>query len=362
MNVLQDLTHSMILICEIFTEEPEGGSAMIPVDVFVEVYKFLALIDASKEQVLRNYYFLDSLLALWREKKEKFKKAVEAPPEEEESSTTTEVAEEVIELEAEKKSVDEVISCPSMDQDIAADFMEFMAEEGEESSEISDRDGGDVAERSESIPAEEEDDGKKEEEMVAAEEEEQDDVEEQVQEAQEKQLEGMDEMHDEEASDEDQTKGYESLDTLEDKPDFTERDLKEDLARLKKIQMELAGETDDELEKYKCQLIEDMPMTDDQLIAVEHFQPPETDSETKSLSVHKDQGEQELPPEDDEREYEDVLVPAIPGIGGIVPMTLIQAVEKYMRETACRHQGMVMPRDIRHYDCPPLFSPEEVHE
>lgn len=56
----------MILICEIMTEEAEGGSAMIPLDTFVNLYTFLAAIDASKAQVLKNNYFTDALLSLWK--------------------------------------------------------------------------------------------------------------------------------------------------------------------------------------------------------------------------------------------------------------------------------------------------------
>lgn len=47
-----------------------GGSAMIPLESFVTLYTFLAKIDASSGQILRNYYFRDSLLSLWRERVE----------------------------------------------------------------------------------------------------------------------------------------------------------------------------------------------------------------------------------------------------------------------------------------------------
>lgn len=57
----------MIMICEIITEEPEGGSAMIPVEVFNDVYQFLAAIEAAEPQMIRNTRFTDSLLSLFRE-------------------------------------------------------------------------------------------------------------------------------------------------------------------------------------------------------------------------------------------------------------------------------------------------------
>ena len=37
----------MILICETITEEPEGGSAMIPVDTFVWLFTILAQMDCG---------------------------------------------------------------------------------------------------------------------------------------------------------------------------------------------------------------------------------------------------------------------------------------------------------------------------
>lgn len=37
----------MVTVCEVLTEEPDGGSAMIPVDVFVTLYQFLARLDCG---------------------------------------------------------------------------------------------------------------------------------------------------------------------------------------------------------------------------------------------------------------------------------------------------------------------------
>lgn len=45
---------------------------------------------------------------------------------------------------------------------------------------------------------------------------------------------------------------------------------------------------------------------------------------------------------------------AIRGIGGMVPEDLIKAVVAYMKNCAKQQHGMVMPRNIRHYSCPPL--------
>ncbi|XP_063836408.1 uncharacterized protein LOC135085568 isoform X1 [Ostrinia nubilalis] len=43
------LTHTMILLCESLTKEPDGGSAAIPVSEFLVMYKFIAKMDAAKD-------------------------------------------------------------------------------------------------------------------------------------------------------------------------------------------------------------------------------------------------------------------------------------------------------------------------
>ena len=45
----QNLLETMIYVCELLTEEPEGGSAMIPVRTFVRLYEYLATLDCSGE-------------------------------------------------------------------------------------------------------------------------------------------------------------------------------------------------------------------------------------------------------------------------------------------------------------------------
>lgn len=73
----------MIMICETLTEEPEGGSSMIMVETFVDLYRFLAAIDASQPQTLKNLYFTDALLGLCPESDEKIaKEAEEEAPQE----------------------------------------------------------------------------------------------------------------------------------------------------------------------------------------------------------------------------------------------------------------------------------------
>lgn len=66
----------MVMVCETLTEEPEGGSAMITLETFVDLYRFLAAIDASQPQTLKNLYFTDALLGLCPESEEKIAKVV----------------------------------------------------------------------------------------------------------------------------------------------------------------------------------------------------------------------------------------------------------------------------------------------
>lgn len=47
----------MVLICNLLTEEPDGGSAMIPVDVFLKYYKFLAELNLSETKYMLNVFF-----------------------------------------------------------------------------------------------------------------------------------------------------------------------------------------------------------------------------------------------------------------------------------------------------------------
>lgn len=80
----KSLTQTMIMVCEILTEEPDGASASITIENFLSIYKFLAAIDASKDQWLKNKYFTDSLLGLWKEKREKFEEEKKLEESEEE--------------------------------------------------------------------------------------------------------------------------------------------------------------------------------------------------------------------------------------------------------------------------------------
>lgn len=50
----------MIYVCELLTREPEGGSAMIPLRIFLDLYGYLADLDCSGERHYRKVARTDS--------------------------------------------------------------------------------------------------------------------------------------------------------------------------------------------------------------------------------------------------------------------------------------------------------------
>lgn len=49
----------------------------------------------------------------------------------------------------------------------------------------------------------------------------------------------------------------------------------------------------------------------------------------------------------------------IPGIGPIVPDHIIEEAEKYFLQMSELQEGMVMPRNVLHFQCPPLEAVPE---
>uniref|UniRef100_A0A1B6EH90 RIIa domain-containing protein n=1 Tax=Clastoptera arizonana TaxID=38151 RepID=A0A1B6EH90_9HEMI len=61
------LTHTMSLICELLTDEPDGGSAMISVETFNSLYMFLARLDCGLPQIVQENTIKDSVNSLTKE-------------------------------------------------------------------------------------------------------------------------------------------------------------------------------------------------------------------------------------------------------------------------------------------------------
>lgn len=47
--IIQNLKETIIYMCELLTEEPEGGSCMIPLTTMLSIYGYLARLDCSSE-------------------------------------------------------------------------------------------------------------------------------------------------------------------------------------------------------------------------------------------------------------------------------------------------------------------------
>lgn len=56
---LQNLLETMVYVCELLTREPEGGSAMIPLRMFLNLYGYLADLDCSGNV---RYYDVEAML------------------------------------------------------------------------------------------------------------------------------------------------------------------------------------------------------------------------------------------------------------------------------------------------------------
>ncbi|KAJ3652170.1 hypothetical protein Zmor_018158 [Zophobas morio] len=385
-HLTENLTQTMILICEILTEEPEGRFAMICVEIFVDLYQFLARIDASIPQTLRNYYFLDKILELYQEKiaKDSGTKAPEEDQEEERSSAIS--TESTLKSEGDGKKVDEtsVVSCPSVTSQDPDNYMKLLMktrQDGEESimkmnlkSESNNlvlrtktnrsdlqkfqslqqrntmrkwikRNQINKTQKSRSLrltfslltdvllcrhnvkkdffPSDKQDNVSRDTRVSSA--------------------------RDKSVCDDTQPE------KLEENEYFLE-----DLEILRAVQQELMGEDDEELEKFKASMLADAGLTPSQIVAPEHF---ETKLPEEEIISHLKLGQQSLVRRcrvkrqtklSHQTEYEDVFVDAVPGIGPKVPEIMIAAVINFMKETAKVQHGMVMPRNIRHFECPPL--------
>lgn len=48
--IASNLFETMTLVCQLFTNEPDGGSALVPVALFMEIYGFLAGLDCDADK------------------------------------------------------------------------------------------------------------------------------------------------------------------------------------------------------------------------------------------------------------------------------------------------------------------------
>ena len=80
----------MVYVCELFTEEPEGGSAMIPLKTFLSLYGYLANLNCTGEPEASDVCFCESASEIAEEEEEEFEEKVLAEGEEVEKGTSQE--------------------------------------------------------------------------------------------------------------------------------------------------------------------------------------------------------------------------------------------------------------------------------
>nr|CAI5819026.1 unnamed protein product [Callosobruchus analis] len=260
-----DLTHTMILLCEILTEEPEGGSEMIPLEVFLDLYVFLARIDASKPQTLKNIHFTDSMINLWKEHDEENDKF--------EDDTSTEKG-------------NNVSGAPSLEKS-DNDCQNFQ--------ELSE--GNTITKPEETSDREQ-----------------------------------KDKSTDEKNGSDTQEVDITNEDSVASKATQENPELSEENAIPKgNSAMSVKSKTSEEKESA----IGDPVQKAEGSLEDQSFEKKETKNHT------------DVP-------YEEIHMAAVPGIGPAVPEELIQTVCEYMEKVAASQRGMVMPRNIANYNCPPL--------
>nr|XP_022902014.1 uncharacterized protein LOC111414802 [Onthophagus taurus] len=347
-----NLTQTMIMFCEIMTEEPEGGSAMITVEMFLEVYKFLAMIDASQPQILPNLYFTDVYLGLEMKKEKKKKKRHES-----ESSITPESSVKSVEvIAAEEESAESIkgegslISCPDI---VGDDMLKERDPDKDELDELmltlgqKESSGGvtdEVIDYEEKSGAE--DDKKDDEKEKDHEEEHKEQEEGQIGEG-EHQEEGeaplVAEQEEGEPHDHD-------FDHDDDDHDHDQDHHKEKLVHKEDLDDERPLSPDSKKEGTE----EGTVITLESGVGEMDYDMSELERALKLEYGDKVEKEEVLPEEEEEVKIEEISIPAVPGIGPKVPDELVDAVERYIKRVAACEHGMTMPRHIRHYCCPPL--------
>lgn len=399
----------MILFCEVVTEEPEGGSAMISVETFIDIYTFLANIDASKGQVLLNQYFPDELLALL-EKKEQQKEKVDVEDEkkeqvEKEVSSVSEIVEEEDKVEEVKL---DILSCPDLIDELAAQASSEdsdILDQGSKSTLVDDKErvataratshdedkietikkhevrihsaqmgeGGEEFERYSEILGEEpisdasaliqtlaKDNAMKDEKIT------------EIDEESETAAITEDPVAENEQDQEDQpsvSSVFASTEVHQDKrvslpPETPSVSTSVNVSTTlsEKIDKREDGdvvepEEGPEFDKYlqsQSDIIDEMSAASQTSeMRTEVVKAPAEQLGEYSIAEPEVGEEQELVVEG-KFTVDEIFVEAIPGIGPVVPSDLVEVVVEYMKACAAEQQGMVMPRNIRHYSCPPL--------
>ncbi|XP_035456057.2 uncharacterized protein LOC118280240 isoform X2 [Spodoptera frugiperda] len=345
------LTHTMILLCESLTKEPDGGSAAIPVEDFITMYKYLALIDASKDVQYHNGHREGN------EPHSEIEEEEETPPASEQKKlkhlSTTKLQESgmlkseiAVEAEVEVEEKREVIDIFVFDEEDNPVKYEVYGEPKEEPKEVvTDTEGTEAAT------------DKSEEDVVVKEVEEPPTAAQTDKERVALFLAEIEQVREDRLSDLIET--FDELAVLVDR--F--RTANYDLGMVAGRQMSTtSGEfivqhIEHEIMAYIDEQIAILPDPD---LKKKKAKPEEVAMVRDILETFLDENMDIIIPEVEEVEEEEVPIPdiivvyAVPGIGPPVDSDIMADFEEYIREVTKVQADMVMPRNIRHFLCPPL--------
>ncbi|XP_047513534.1 uncharacterized protein LOC125055223 isoform X2 [Pieris napi] len=335
----KSLTHTMILLCETLTKEPDGGSAAIPVEDFLMMYKFLANVDASKDVKYLNGY---------REG---------APPKTEET-VEEEILTSTISETPSVKKLRELSASKMGLEEKKEDKKEEKAEKKKDKVEIIVTD-----EENREIPYEiyGETNTTANDHEIVEEEEEKDQTSEEKFDA----VAFVNELYVErEERREDLERTFEEIGDIINR--FKSANY--DLGMVAGRQMSTtSGEfivqhIEREIMDYIDEQIAILPDPD---LKKKKAKPEEVAMIREILETFLDENMDVIVPEVEEVEEEEQPIPeitvvyAVPGIGPVVPEDLTVDFENYILEVSKVQADVVMPRNIRHFMCPPLEKYEE---
>ncbi|XP_063632624.1 uncharacterized protein LOC134803736 isoform X2 [Cydia splendana] len=338
----KNLTYTMILLCEVLTKEPDGGSAAIPADDFLDMYLLLARMDASKDIKYINGY-----------------REGETPrPEEEEIEEEETLSEATVDAKLKQLSSYKVQEKAEVDK-----AKEEYTEEKEEFNPIRvwDEDGNE-------IPFEFYGEPKIEEESLEEQTKEATEEEELKQEAENEEdviQELIDELYEARAqrlADLEQT--FDDIAHIVDRFQLASYDLGMVAGRQMSI---TSGEfivqhIEKEILDYIDEQIAVLPDPD---LKKKKAKPEEVEMVRNLLYNFLDENLDIIVPEIEEVEEEELPIPeivvvyAVPGIGPPVPEEMICDIEEYIADVSKNQADMVMPRNFRHFLSPPLEKFEE---
>ncbi|XP_061381466.1 uncharacterized protein LOC116776551 isoform X2 [Danaus plexippus] len=339
------LTHTMILLCETLTHEPDGGSAAIPVQDFLVMYRFLAAMDASKDVKYLNGY------------REGETPKTESTMEEEEQVTSQVVSEPDQKLR--QMSGEEL---PDQDK---KDRKEEKTERKKEGIEIvvHDEDGNEIPYEiygehpAEEVGEEEEESnvfGREEFKVAEKKNNEIDKIKEFLDDCEERRLERIADLE----------KTFEEIEIIVDR--FKSANY--DLGMVAGRQMSttsgefIVAQVERDIMDYINEQIAILPDPD---LKKKKAKPEEVAMIKELVENYLDENMEVIVPEVEEVEEEELPIPevtvvyAVPGIGPEVDEDLVQEVEYYLLDVCKVQADMVMPRNIRHFLCPPLEKYKE---